>query len=887
MKPSRVLLAALAVALVGHDGRPAVRADASDDSPRLRVLLDDGWQFRRGEADLDERAGDVSWAPVTLPHTWNADDVWDDEPGYYRGAGWYRRRVHTDATLAGRRLHLHFEGVGQAADVFVNGVLAGRHEGGYTAFTVDVTGHLRPGHAEGDLVAVRADNAERAHLPPLSGDFNFYGGIYRDVWLVATSPIHLATDDHGSGGVFVDTPEVSDARATVRVRGTVVNDTDRVGAVRVVASIARRADHGGRSHTAQDGGASASAPLRIASADRASFDVRIPVVAPERWTVGTHGGAPPALYVARVEVLDDRGAVLDRVDATFGIRTLRFDPATGFWLNGERLVLRGTNRHQDRDGLGNALPDAQHVADLTAIREMGANFVRLAHYPQDPAVLDAADRLGLLVWEEIPIVDKVTPSPEFEDTARRMLTEMIRQHYNHPSIAIWGYMNEVLQKLPPEGDERDRYVEWVLGLARRLDAIARSEDPARATALAVESRDVYETSGLGDVPQVLGFNLYHGWYYGTFADFGRFLDRKRQRYASTTLMVSEYGADGDPRLHSRAPVRYDYSAEYQRLLHEAYLPQIEARAYLAGGAVWVQNDFAAEHRGESFPHRNQKGLARHDRSPKDVYFLYQARWQPSPVLHIATSDAPARVVTVRQRGAPAPMPVTVYSNCTSVSLTHNGRALQGQPPGGSVASYWNVPFADGRNTLVARGECAGRRIEKSENVDVRVVEPGALVLQKGEAWAVNAGSASQYRDADGVLWSADRAYSGDTWGYEGGRGVERTNSPNVRGTADDPLFQSYRLGPRSYRFAVPDGDYELEVRAVEPDRRVGPGGRVFELRVDGRPDATVVDLAAEVGAWVATTRTFEVRAAGGRGVRLVFTPMAGEPVVSAIKLTRR
>ncbi|MCL4814485.1 MAG: hypothetical protein KJ061_18515 [Vicinamibacteraceae bacterium] len=883
---SAVRLGAMLVVLAAQCD--AVPQTISWEPPlRRRLALNDGWQFQLGEPDPGGPADAPGWTPVQLPHTWNAHDVWDDLPGYHRGAGWYRRRLHLDGAVTGRRVLLHFEGVGQAADVFVNGTLAGRHEGGYTAFTVDLTPHVRPGHPDGDLVAVRADNAERAHLPPLSGDFNFYGGVYRDAWLITTAPVHVATDDHGSWGVFVDTPEVTASRATVRVRGTVVNDLARPTEVDVAVSIARLGEDGTADPGAARVAAATPARLRLAAEARAAFEVSVTVAAPALWTTELPRGTPPPRYSARVDVIDSQGAtVVDRVEASFGIRTLRFDADTGFWLNGQRLPLRGTNRHQDRAGLGNALTDAHHVADLDAIKAMGANFVRLAHYPQDPAVLEAADRLGLLVWEEIPVVDRVTATPAFDTSCRRMLLEMIKQHYNHPSVAVWGYMNEILQKLPPEGESRDRYVDWVTGLARRLDALARETDPSRATALAVESRDIYETAGLGDIPQVLGFNLYHGWYYDTFDAFGRFLDRKRQRYPATALMVSEYGADGDTRIHSLAPVRYDYSAEYQRRLHEAYLPQIESRSYLAGAAVWVQNDFAAEHRGESYPHRNQKGLARDDRTPKDVYFLYQARWRGAPVVHIATRDAPRRTATVAARGATVSMPVEVYSNCAAVTLVHDGTSLGTRTADGTSIFRWLLTPTGGVNALVARADCRHGPVEDVASLDVVLIEPGGWPLAPGATWAVNAGSASQVVDAAGAIWSADRAYTAGVWGFEDGTGVERTYAPNVLGTIDDAVFQSYRIAPRAYRFRVPDGDYDLEVRLVEPDRSMQPGRRVFALRIDGAAPVRV-DLAAEAGPWRAVTRTLRARAERGAGLRLVFEPIQGEPLVSAVKLVRR
>ncbi|QXD15153.1 DUF4982 domain-containing protein [Rhodocaloribacter litoris] len=839
-------------------------AQAQERGERVRFTVNDGWRYAPAEAvppgAADPALDDAGWEVVDLPHTWNARDAFDKEPGYRRGVGWYRKRLVLDPSLAGRRLFLYFEGANQVADVYVNGLHVGSHVGGYTAFAFDITAAVtfdRP-----SLVAVRVDNRHDDDIPPLDADFTFYGGIYRDVWLLATDPVHFDVLDYAGPGVYVDTPLVTGEAATVRVRGTVVNAGAAPAAVEVVSRVR---EAGGREV------AVLRSTVQVPPGGRAPFEqVSDTLSAPRLWSP-----ADPYLYHVEASLYTGTHR-RDVVVQPLGFRWLRVDPQLGVFLNGQPIRLFGTNRHQDLPGLGNALPDAAHRRDVEIVKENGFNFLRLAHYPQDPAVLEAADRLGLVVWEEIPVVNMITRSEAFYAHAERMLVEMIRQHYNHPSVLFWGYMNEILLRETTPVDTA--YRADVVALARRLEARAKAEDPTRHTVTAISHGEVNNGSGFQDIPDVLGLNLYFGWYYGTFADLGAFLDTLHARHPARPLMVSEYGAGSDERVHTTGPVPFDFSSEHQQAFHRESFAQLQARPYLAGTAVWNQFDFGSALRQDTKNALNQKGLYFFDRTPKDIAFYYRARLRDEPVLYIArewSRRAGSRPEDRRQ-------PVWVYANTDSVELLVDGIS-QGWQPVVNATARWLVNWSDGMHRLEARGWKGGGPV-----VDVAHVafedRTGFFEGRGPAVLAVNAGAHEAYTDGSGVVWEPDRPYAPGGWGHVGG--TARRTHHRITSTADDPLFQTYREGVQAYRFDVPDGRYRVTLGFMEAQHET-PAQRVFGVRAGSRPLLAGLDLAAGTGRWRATTRTADVVVTGGTGLVLTFEAGAGAPVVSSILLERR
>jgi beta-galactosidase len=574
----------------------------------------------------------------------------------------------------------------------------------------------------------------------------------------------------------------------------------------------------------------------------------------------------PYLYTVQC-VVRVNGKVVDEVEQPLGFRWYSFDADNGFYLNGKQLSLRGTNRHQDYKNLGNAVPDSLHVHDMELIKGTGFNFVRLAHYPQDPSVLEAADRLGILIWEEIPIVNYITNSPQFRENSLSMLTDMIRQHRNHPSVILWGYMNEIFLRVPKGADE---LYPATVALAKELDKTARAEDPTRPTVMAMHQSELYNTYGLADVPSVVGWNIYQGWYSGDVTGFGKFIDDQHQRYRKRPVIISEYGANGDLRLHSLDPRRFDSTAEYQRQLHESYIDQIDKRPFIAGSALWSTFDFGSEFRGETIPHVNQKGLFTFDRRAKEVDYFYKARLSKSPLVRIATRDWPVRA------GRPdTKYDVEVYSNLPAVELFVNGRA-EGERSIESGRAHWSLTFRPGSNLLIARSKIDGRILSDSTTVEFQPVTVASPEIR------INVGSNADFIDRSGHTWLADQSYTAAGWGAVGTGAkfvYSASDDRNVLGTDDDPLYQTMQMGLSGYKVDVPSGTYEVQLLFAEKKFMLA-GQRVFNVAINGKLVITSLDLAAKPGPLRPYSAHFKVTTAGG--INIEFTSLKGEPILSGL-----
>ncbi|WP_187774765.1 glycoside hydrolase family 2 TIM barrel-domain containing protein [Pedobacter sp. BS3] len=848
--------------------------------------LNAGWQFHRGDIKnyfLRSPATDnTQWQTINIPHTWNATDILPQHKRTpYRDIGFYKKTIRNFVKQNDQRYYLYFEGANQETDLYINNQKAGNHKGGYTAFCFDITSYLKTGD---NVITIRVNSLFNADIPPLSADFTFFGGIYRDVYMITTAGLHFTLSDYASSGVYIETPAVNNTNGTVKVKSTIVNQTP-VSQKFVLQTIITDQENKEISRLNKELVIAAGQQLTAEQLSNNITGIRL-------WSPDK-----PYLYRAETQLLLNN-QVIDEVTNPIGFRWFKFGPDSGFQLNGKPLKLMGANRHQDYPGMGNALPDEIHYSDMKLLKDMGANFVRLAHYPQDPAVLHAADELGLLVWEEIPLVNEITISKAYNDNARNMLHEMIRQHYNHPSVILWGYMNEIYWKHRfIDSSLVNLHTQKTIELAKQLEAIARSEDKNRYTAMAMHNYPLYEKSGLSDIPMIAGWNLYHGWYYDNFEDFGKFMDAQHKLHPKRIHLISEYGAGSDPRVHTDKPVRFDFSIEGQKRFLESFIKQIQERPYIAGATVWNLIDFSSEMRVDATPRINNKGLTTVNRTPKDAYYLYQAALSKKPVLKIAETDYQQRCIQLKSGQQEAIQTIDIYTNLAKAELFLNNQSLGSKATADHKIS-WDVLFKQSGEymlKIVAQGDTA--TYEDRLPITVNLV-PSDLKTIKNMDLAINAGSHYSFRDDhSGTIWLPDQPYQPGSWGYinpDKKPKIEKIASlEDINNTDLDPLYQSMRTGMKQYKFDVADGWYEVELLCVEPlpkMRRFAdspeppphPGGlRIMSVMINNMPFLHDVDLIKDYGYNNPLREKIMVKASNGNGITLDFTPNA---IVSGIRV---
>ena len=607
---------------------------------REMKTINDNWEFRKS---IDE-----SWESVNLPHTFNIDAY--QQRNYYQGKGFYRRTLVLPEIVAERRYYMKIDAASKAANIRVNGKEVGSHVGGYTACIVDITEYIR----KENLIEITVDNG-RKDITPISADFTFWGGIYRDVWLISTPKQHFNMSNMGSDGIFISTPVVNEKRGVLKVKCEVTNDSHESSILEVRSAI--YSPQGKLLQTIKQ-------KQKLKSGETYIFENTSGAIeSPDLWSPET-----PSLYLVKTTLVDPKsGKLLDEKNHKVGFRWFTFDGSKGFFLNGKSYKLRGLNRHQDQAPAGVALDDEAHRRDIFLMKELGCNFIRISHFPQDDAILEMCDELGLLAWEEIPIINIVPNTPGYDDNCEYNLREMIRQHYNHSSVITWGYMNEILLTAPSIGKP-----EWLackertVNLAQRLEAVLKEEDPGRASVMAFNMTNLYNEIGLNLV-DVVGWNLYHGWYVDKLKDFNAWCEDQHRRYPDQPMIISEWGAGSDKRLHSTQGRAFDFSIEYQQTYIEHYLPFIENTEWISGCAYWNFIDFNVAARQESMPRVNNKGLAYNNRIWKDVAYYFKAMWRKDiPVIRIASRDWEMRTGEINK-----PQSIKIYSNMPEVELFIN------------------------------------------------------------------------------------------------------------------------------------------------------------------------------------------------------------------------
>jgi beta-galactosidase len=685
----------------------AMLAPAMSADPSVTLRLRTGWEHYRGQLGGiwevwrgDKASDNVAWHAVELPHCFNARDAVDPDGPYYQGPGWYRTHLAVDNPFPDGRTLLHFEGAGQKTEVWVNQKRVGRHVGGYDEWIVDITDAAAG--AKTVPIAIFCDNSRDLEMIPSTlNDFNLYGGLYRYLNLRYVPAISMERV-HVRDGVI--SARLHNPRGLKEEVALEISVTDPAGKVLHTESSKRKPWTGEQ---------------QIA---------RFKVDAPQLWSPSR-----PSLYRCTVKM----GTQV--VEERFGIRTVEWVERGPFKLNGERLLLRGTSRHEDHAGVAAAMTEDLIRQEMLMIKDMGANFIRLGHYQQSRIVLDLCDELGLLVWEEIPWARGGIGGERYREQARSMLRAMIDQHSNHPSVILWGLGNE--QDWPGDFDAPDQKAE-IRGFMTELNTLAHSLDPSRHTC-------VRRCEFAKDIPDVYSPSLWPGWYTGQYTDYKSASEKEMQGVRH--FFHAEWGGDSHAGRHAENPDKQGWSETYICDLFDWCLKEQETIPWLTGAAQWAFKDFSTPLRPENpVPRMNQKGLVERDLTPKESYYLFQSYWSEKPMAHIYGHSWP-----MRWGNEGASKMVKVYSNCPSAELFVNGvscgiktRNSQDFPAAGL---RWMVNFEEGNNRIrvVARKGAAEvtdqittfyqtRKFAKPTHFELSQskIEGGLIQV---EAWLMDAG----------------------------------------------------------------------------------------------------------------------------------------------------
>ena len=868
---------------------------------RVVYTINDGWKFTKGSPFEAQLTGcdDSSWETVNIPHTWNDKDADDETPGFYRGPVWYRKQLFIDKSQEGRRAVIYFEGANQEVRFYLNGQFVGEHKGGYTRFCFDITPHLRYGQE--NLFAIYVNNVYNPNIPPLSADFTFFGGIYRDVYLQFMNPVHIATNDYASSGVYIRTPEVNNSAASVEITTLLTNDMSQPTEIRVENIIC---DADGKEVK------KTQAEVKLAAGEtKTDISKKIKIDSPRLWDIDD-----PYRYMVYTRILDKRkGTLLDEVVNPLGLRWFKFDSEKGFFLNGKGRKLIGTARHQDYFQKGNALRDELHVQDVLLLKEMGGNYLRVSHYPQDPVIMEMCDKLGIVTSVEIPVVNAVTETEEFLHNSVEMAKEMVRQDFNRPSVMIWGYMNEIFLRRPyTEGKQLEDYYRFTEKVARALEATIREEDPSRYTMMAYHNMpQYYEDAHLTEIPMIQGWNLYQGWYEPDINEFQRLLDRAHKAYKGKVLMITEYGPGVDPRVHSYQPERFDFSQEYGLVYHKHYLNEMMKRPFVAGSSLWNLNDFYSESRVDAVPHVNNKGVVGLNREKKDVYWFYKTALSRRPILVIGNREWKSRGGVVNTAQKECIQSVPVFSNAEEVELFVNNKSLGKKKIEDNYALF-DVPFVGGENLLEAVAVTGDNKLRDMLRIQFQLV--GSRLKDEAVPFTelnVMLGSPRYFEDrAANVAWIPEQEYKPGSWGFIGGTSYRRQtgfgtmlgSDIDIHGTDMNPIFQTQRVGIKSFKADVPNGEYSVYLywAELESDKerealvynlgadseQTFAGNRSFGISINGTTVSDDFNVARDYGYARAVIKKFVITVKDGKGVSVDFHKKEGEPILNAIRIYR-
>lgn len=861
-----------------------------------KVSINASWQFLLNDTLSPAETLDAhGWKWVNIPHTWNKEDPFDDVAGYHRGIGWYRKTLVIDETDR-NQVFIQFDAANQQTWVYVNGEPAGAHIGGYSGFVIDATPFVRWGKP--NQILVKVSNKHHPDIPPLSADFTFFGGIYRDTWLIRKKDIHFDLLDGSTKGIYTSTPQINHSNATLHVKSNIRNVSGRAANMELSVKLL---------DSSMQTVATVRKPVQLAAAENTTAQVQLQIDEPRLWSPDS-----PTLYTVHTQITDAQtGEVHDQYVHRWGFRWFEMNENMAFMINGQVTDLIGVNRHQDFPGFGNALPNAIHEKDIQLIKDMGVNFLRLAHYQQAPAVLEACDRLGLIIYEEIPLVNAITISDDYYRNTQNMMKEMIRQHHNHPSIAMWGIANEVLIQhwvvLGENGKyahlSRQEYFDHVRTLIVALDSLTRAEDPHRFTVIANHGDlNLHEEAGLNSITDIVGWNLYYGWYLGDIEYGGEFLDKFYAMHPNRGQMISEYGAGSDLRIRAIEPVRFDFSVEWATLFLNAYLRHMLSKPHVMGGGVWAFADFSSEGRVDAVPNMNSKGLVNYDRTLKDPYLLYQAAFSQTPYLRFGGLDWPHRKGFANENGR-LDHPIIIFTNLPQAEIIINGQSH------GVFISTDNqitatLPLSQGINRIEAK---SGSEVYDRTELTATIIPQKLSTMAPHQIHLnMNMGAHFYFNDnISGEIWLPEQEWRPGSLGYVGGSVLLTHNwmgsrvgvdSP-IGCTVNEPLYQTTRDSIVAFRADLPPGWYDVTLHFAElyggHEREILPynlGADIIdEIVVDERSFEVTTNtgktlIINDLVNLQATPYRFRIQVEENHGLELNFTPIAGSTFLSAISI---
>jgi len=664
-KVIRILFFVMALAMATQE----MDAQTSSSAPILGAKVTNlvNWQFAKQAPEM--------WTNVTVPHSCNAID--GHSSSYFRGKTYYRYVLKLTSEQIQHPLFLLFEGAAQAATVSVNGTQICAHKGGYTPFVIALKDKVKAGDNE---LLVSCDNHEDVELIPVSSDFNKNNGLHNPVYLLEMNDIYASPVEYGIYRMHVTTPSVTNDKAQTTVNTLIKNASAAPQTFNVLLTLTDRNGkicfRSNEKKTLKGGG-------------NLSYQKDFTLRKPHLW----NGTSDPYLYKMSIRISDQKGNPIDETSTNVGYRFYRMDADKGFFLNGHPYPLRGVAMHQDWDGSASAVSYAQFDQDYSIIKELGANFLRLAHYPHNDYALSKCDELGIIVQTEVPWVNNcgVKATTAYFDNIHQQMKEMITNLYNHPAIAFWGMWNEL--DTWGNNDKLQGRLDCakVTGETAKLYDYAKSLDPHRFVGMSDCSS--FKNEGYAKLKgDYFSENRYNGWYYSKMDEFSGAMKAIHQQMG--VVNVSEYGLGINPFCHSLEPEKTTkkgtggsrHDEEYGNIFHESYVRQIMKMPFLNFTSLWVMFDFPVANRMEGYmdtddgvnftesearKFMNDKGLVTRDRkTKKDVFYLYKSLWNNNVQTVYITSRR------FSKRPADAPIYIKVYSNAKKLTLYQNGTAVE-------------------------------------------------------------------------------------------------------------------------------------------------------------------------------------------------------------------